>query len=836
MKEKLALAEKKIADLTMQLEAESRRSAEGEDARKKVDELTAKLEKREKAVVVVNSGEERLAELSAQVQKLEKELEVAHRAYAVTLQSEKEKLRDESEKLRRAEFDRDELRTLLAVEKETIARIQEREEASKMSMRAEVAGLKHAEAVARQENERLTENVAQLDRRLVDAMRDMDGLTQTVAATQSMLSTSESTIVEMEKRLVEATKVIEQLHAAARDTKLSSQLEGRIVEATLLIEHLTAEKKRLDGEAISREKRIEEAARVTDQLTAANKALSAQNKELLVQQETLQQRLVDATVRISQLREDHEAAERSLYAQKQDTQNSDTVERRLVEATILISQLREASDASVAREAEAAKKTEAQAREMTALQGRLAEATGIIESLFAANKKLEEQKTEGSSLEGRLVEAAKTISQLRDQNKTVMGETEEMRVRYNKLSMTLRDLTGRYNASMSELKNATAVIDVMKKELENQAKRYDALDRQKNPTPMRPGSRAAVSEDLEMAAQMQALAKMINAESAPTTPVRGNMSVKNDGSQEARVLSKLVDSTPPDDNDATRRLASLDVREARIEARETLLARLNETRAGLKKAEESLLAESRARRDVETQLATVKQQLSAKERERTALLGRCRELEESLDKQQDEAELSLTSLNHQIGQLQTERAELRKALDSRLQTQPDFQQVVAAEMRCALLAQEMQQNAESHAQNAKYLSEELASQKRLRGTYEEVNTTLKATAERLQGEVEQMRDVVSEERAKCEALRKERDAIREELEMVTIDRNMYERITIKLQLRIGDDEASDDEGRSNVELKLREEISALKEQLAHENLRKHQLFESLESLRKERHS
>jgi hypothetical protein len=63
---------------------------------------------------------------------------------------------------------------------------------------------------------------------------------------------------------------------------------------------------------------------------------------------------------------------------------------------------------------------------------------------------------------------------------------------------------------------------------------------------------------------------------------------------------------------------------------------------------------------------------------------------------------------------------------------------------------------------------------------------------------------------------------------------MYERITIKLQLRIGDDEASDDEGRSNVELKLREEIAALKEQLAHENLRKHQLFESLETLRKER--
>jgi hypothetical protein len=40
---------------------------------------------------------------------------------------------------------------------------------------------------------------------------------------------------------------------------------------------------------------------------------------------------------------------------------------------------------------------------------------------------------------------------------------------------------------------------------------------------------------------------------------------------------------------------------------------------------------------------------------------------------------------------------------------------------------------------------------------------------------------------------------------------MYERITIKLQLRVGDEEASDDEGRSNIELSLREEISALKE-------------------------
>lgn len=40
---------------------------------------------------------------------------------------------------------------------------------------------------------------------------------------------------------------------------------------------------------------------------------------------------------------------------------------------------------------------------------------------------------------------------------------------------------------------------------------------------------------------------------------------------------------------------------------------------------------------------------------------------------------------------------------------------------------------------------------------------------------------------------------------------MYERITIKLQLRVGDEEASDDEGRSNIELALREEISALKE-------------------------
>ena len=56
---------------------------------------------------------------------------------------------------------------------------------------------------------------------------------------------------------------------------------------------------------------------------------------------------------------------------------------------------------------------------------------------------------------------------------------------------------------------------------------------------------------------------------------------------------------------------------------------------------------------------------------------------------------------------------------------------------------------------------------------------------------------------------------------------MYERITIKLQLRVGDEEASDDEGRSNIELALREEISALKEKLARENAAKHELFEEL---------
>ena len=114
-----------------------------------------------------------------------------------------------------------------------------------------------------------------------------------------------------------------------------------------------------------------------------------------------------------------------------------------------------------------------------------------------------------------------------------------------------------------------------------------------------------------------------------------------------------------------------------------------------------------------------------------------------------------------------------------------------------------------------------------------MNGTLKASVARLERDVASLRRLLTLEQEKSTAFRVERDQATERSDTVLIDKNMYQRITAKLEARVGDSESSDDELRSKVELELREQIASLKERVEHENKRKHQLFETVEDLRKE---
>jgi chromosome segregation ATPase len=586
---------------------------------------------------------------------------------------------------------------------------------------------------------------------MVEATKVIGDLTQSNKELQRKLGESDATISALEARLVQATSIIEQLASKAKKNQQNKELS----EQTL------SEMEKLRQDSKTRDERLVEAAKVIDELSTSNKLLVESAQNMQSQQDTMQHRLVEATMVISELRAAiSELEEKQAASQKN---SSETMEKRLVEATVLISQLREENDNSARREADLNRTIEGNVRQINALEGRVAEATGIIENLFAANRKLEDASRESDSLEGRLVDAAKTISQLRDQNKEAAGETEEIRTRCNKLAVTLRDLTGRYNTSMAELKAAsgkeaqlTELVEVMRKELAKQVQLYEELEREKNPTP----ARSAIKEDLQMAEQMQQLARMIKSE--PTTPVRG---VIKDGSEQSRALASLVEAVSPmDDKDLLRRLAALDVREARVEARETLLTTLANVRESLKKSEAATAMAERKHREAAMQLEAVQQQLASKEREKIALITRCRELEANMNNLEDETEVSSNSLNRQLGQLQTERAELRRILDSKLQ--PDAGALAAAEIKVALSAEALKQSDESHAQQTKYLKEEVASQRRLRETYEEVNAALKASGERVQTQVNQLRLALANEASRVEALKKERDAAREEAEKV----------------------------------------------------------------------
>ena len=119
----------------------------------------------------------------------------------------------------------------------------------------------------------------------------------------------------------------------------------------------------------------------------------------------------------------------------------------------------------------------------------------------------------------------------------------------------------------------------------------------------------------------------------------------------------------------------------------------------------------------------MQKQLLSRDREKAALVARCHEQEENIDKLEQETEQTVSSLNKQLGLLQTERAELRRLLETKLQ--PDANALAAAEIKLALAAESLKQAEDSNAKHSKYLNEELASQRRLRETYEEVNAAVK---------------------------------------------------------------------------------------------------------------
>lgn len=185
-----------------------------------------------------------------------------------------------------------------------------------------------------------------------------------------------------------------------------------------------------------------------------------------------------------------------------------------------------------------------------------------------------------------------------------------------------------------------------------------------------------------------------------------------------------------------------------------------------------------------------------------------------------------------VSLLQAEKTELRKQLESKGRDK-ETASVQSLELRLQLMAKQHQQAELDHQQQFKFVSDELASQQRLSQTYAEVNATLKASTDLLRGEVDQLRRNLKRESAQVDTLHRERDSHRDEAQRAIIERNMFERISAKLQKRIGDEEAPDDEGRSKVELELREHVRALKEQVEHESQRKHQLFEKVEAMQSE---
>merc|ERR1711916_113768 len=172
--------------------------------------------------------------------------------------------------------------------------------------------------------------------------------------------------------------------------------------------------------------------------------------------------------------------------------------------------------------------------------------------------------------------------------------------------------------------------------------------------------------------------------------------------------------------------------------------------------------------------------LAELEAEKKAAVERSKELEDMYQKQQNESQNMMDVMHNQVRQLQTEKVELKRLMGAKLQT--DAQHVANLEVRNRLLAEQATQTDEDHRQRAKFLQEELASEKRLRETFELVNGTLKASVSRLEKEMGGLRTALNDAQDKATAM--------EESTRVQIDRNMYERISIKLQARVGDSESS----------------------------------------------
>jgi hypothetical protein len=333
---------------------------------------------------------------------------------------------------------------------------------------------------------------------------------------------------------------------------------------------------------------------------------------------------------------------------------------------------------------------------------------------------------------------------------------------------------------------------------------------------------ATVNESLERLANptpAKTPVKTIESVSPFSTPVRGGKQRAPEPTSKA--LSDLMEAVAATeqsnvgaakmetDSELARRGAVLDLREAQVEAREALLAHLKEAREAVTKLEAMEASERRLRREVELELSKTRLLLQNKEEERAQAATRAKEAEALLLKQQGESQNMMTVLHNQLGQLQLEKAELRKALEKKLQNDKEAAQTVSLEMRLRLMSEQHAQSEQDHRIQLKFVQDELASQQRLRETYEEVNAALKASNDLVKAEADTLRKTIEQEAQASEALRKERDAALEELERVTIDRNMFERIGVKLQKRLLDNDSSDDEGRSKTELDLRERISSL---------------------------
>lgn len=878
------------------------------------------------------------------VKELTHQLTLAQRHFEEIQERERNHRRELDDKIRTLEFELATVSGLLEVEKETRARITEKEEATKMASRAEIAQLKKQKedsdtklASLQKDLDAANASVSQLQTLNKSLMVDLAALraSQTKASEQSSKESLERAAVlekdksersSLEKKVTEVEGELKSARAAAAETskqleasrsantelegkvrKLETELsaatgnsvllETRLVEATgvitqlrennkkmdaLLTKHMAAEKtlKEHTAQLEQRVKNLEEVNRKMEQrivdnkttiekLSASNqessakldgaKSLEQQNKDLtaalaaanekILSLEPLESRIIEATTIITELNDTKTALEARVveYARneavlrkqvaKVESQAKDIaqLEARVSEATVLISSLHEEKtekDAALAAVLEKNKKLEATLAEEAKKVAQLREVNKLMESKLAKEKAEQQQQPqpkEASSqvdevnkqLEVKLAGALKAAAAAGQNAERLEKDNEEIKTRYAKLLVTVKDLTTRYNEAKAELKTAATVQSQMKEQLQLQVQKNDALQREL-------AKQALKFEALERAmspgGNVMSRGSAANPESPYKPPVKAVVEVER---------AAAPPSGEGELQDVLRRSAALDVRESRVESREALAESLKQARAQLTKAEEAEAGERRLRRDVEVQLSSAQMLVESKEKDKQAALERAKDAEARLLKQQQESQNMLSVMHTQVNQLLTEKAELKKALDKKLKDDKDAQQLASLEMRLRLASEQAVQSEQDFKQQLKFVQDDLASQRRLRETFEEVNSTLKASVDMLSAELDLLRQQVAAEHKTTETLRLERDAARDEADRASIDKNMYERISAKLQKRIGDEDSSEDEGKSKVELELRERIKALQETVAHENKRKHQMFETIEELRKQ---